>query len=402
MRRIPMLTLAFGLALAPLSGAAAQERGEITVEPNIEYATRAGEPLLLDAYLPASGNARPAVIWIHGGKWAGGDKADPSEVEMSTTIASHGFAVFSVNYSLAWKGAVGYPAAVEDLQRAVEWIRGHAADFGIDPDRIAAAGNSAGGHLAALLATLGEGSLADASRISAALSLSGPMDLEALLSYDNENVRGAVENFLGCSDGCEDVAREASPITHVDPSDAPVFLANSDQEAIPLDQATSMADALGGSGVPVELIEVPGTQHGWGYWSWRKAQGPTNRPIPELFLGFLGEHLNQDVQIQGAPSSLPSVAAPTGAPPTAADKQEQGEGAPAPPVAGNPKLEPAAGSGDTGSNTGLIVATAVAVGIAAISLAMALVLLRRVRSAPTPPDRERDDDALVDAGSRRS
>jgi len=401
MRRIPILMLAIGLALAPLSGAAAQEQGGPTVETNIQYATRSGQPLLLDAYLPASGSSLPAVIWIHGGKWAGGDKADPSEVEMSTTIASHGFAVFSVNYSLAWKGAIGYPAAVEDLQRAVEWIRAHAGDFGVDPARIAAAGNSSGGHLAVLLATLGEGSLTDGSRIAAALSLSGPMDLEALLTEENENVRGAVGNFLGCSDGCEELAREASPITHVDPSDAPVFLANSDQEAIPLDQATSMADALGGSGVPVELIQVHGTEHGWGYWSWQKLQGPTRQPIPELFLGFLGGHLDHDVRIQGAPSSLPSVAAPTGAPPTAADKQEEEGTAPPPPVAANPKLEPAAGSGDTGSNTGLLVATAVAVGIAAISLAMALVLLRRVRSAPAPPERERDDETLVDAGSRR-
>src|SRR5438067_6167118 len=218
------------LALALLAtvgfAAPAVSQSGVRVENGIVYATTVGVSLKLDAYLPTAPGLHPGVIVIHGGGWYTGIRG--WDRELGVALAQAGFVAFGVDYRLA--PAFTYPAPVEDVQTAVRWIRVHGSEFGVDPGRLGAIGESAGGHLAALLAVLGRGARDTGSRIGAAVSLSGPMDLGGLAAdvgntrlSDGMTGREAIEQFLGCRGAaCAGPLREASPLTYVDGSDAPV------------------------------------------------------------------------------------------------------------------------------------------------------------------------------------
>jgi acetyl esterase/lipase len=240
--------------------ASAGEGPPVSLRNDVVYETANGESLTLDAYMPGDSDIHPGIVLIHGGRWTHGDKTDLRPVALE--LAADGFAVFSVNYRLAPQ--FPYPAAAEDLASAVEWIRARSADFGVDPRRIGAFGGSAGGYLAAMLATSGEGSLRTGSRVAAAASWSGPLDLVPLLVDDNPGVAEAVRVLLGCVEvtECAEEARLASPISHVDPTDAPLFIANSTGEVIPASQAQAMAAAYEAHGLPHELRLLDSTSHG--------------------------------------------------------------------------------------------------------------------------------------------
>jgi acetyl esterase/lipase len=234
----------------------------VRVTNDIVYRTVGGERQLLDAYVPAGdGTKRPAIVLVHGGAWSGGDKSD--FVDDASRLAQLGYVAFSVNYRLA--PAHPYPAAVDDVQAAVRWMRAPAQvkAYRLDPKRIGAIGASAGGHLVGMLATLGHGALTKGARIRAAVSWSGPMDFNLwardTLSPDTER---AVQDFLGCEtlQACPTAAL-ASPIRHLDRTDAPMLLANAEVDLVPLNQATTMDAALRGAGVHDQLIVVPGAGH---------------------------------------------------------------------------------------------------------------------------------------------
>jgi acetyl esterase/lipase len=229
----------------------------VSVQRDVEYGKAGGERLLLDVYRPGGGGLHPGVVAIHGGRWANGDKSDiPAE-----EFAELGHVVFAVNYRLAPEHV--YPAAVEDVEKAVRWVRAHAGQYGVDPDRIWALGGSAGGHLAGMLATAAEGE----ARVAAAVSYSGPMDLERL-AESSRGLERTVMDFLGCKDWnkkCRGRAREASPVTNVDQGDAPLYLANGTDEPIPLRQATRMANALERAGVAHRLRKIRGDDHAFQY-----------------------------------------------------------------------------------------------------------------------------------------
>jgi acetyl esterase len=226
--------------------------------------------LTLDAFLPARATSgRPAVLLIHGGGWRAGDKAslDPE----AERLAALGYDAFSVNYRLA--PAHPYPAAVDDVQAAVQWLRDptQAQRFGLDPHRIGALGSSAGAHLAGMLATLGHGPLDRGARVLAAVSWSGPMDFvdfpaAALTAQQQAAVQNDIGAFLGCLPAsCPATAKAASPITQVDATDAPMLLVNSDAELVPVGQAQRMAAALQAAGVREQLVVLHGHLHAAAY-----------------------------------------------------------------------------------------------------------------------------------------
>ncbi len=251
----------------------------ITVDADVVYGTQTdGALLTLDVCSPASAEtsgssvssvlSRPAVISIHGGSWARGDKGNDDWRLVCTWLASEGFVAYSVNYRLVPDAT--FPAAIDDLALAVEWIRqpDNAKLYGIDPDRIGAFGGSAGGNLAALLGARGSGPLTEGARVAAVAELSGPIDL----SYAGLVPRGApvglqrmVLNYLGCASlGDCPQAESASPSSELDPSDPPVFIGASIDEFIPLAQSTGYAAHLARLGIAHELSTVPGTLHSIG------------------------------------------------------------------------------------------------------------------------------------------
>ena len=230
------------------------------------------EEALVEETLPdettQQASLRPAVISIHGGSWARGDKGNSDWRRVCTWLASEGFVAYSVNYRLV-PDAV-FPAALDDVALAVEWARdaANAQTYGIDPDRIGVFGGSAGGNLAALLGTRGSGSLTEGARVAAVAELSAPLDLshQALVTGGaSAGLQKIALEFTDCLTlrDCPK-ARAASPASTLDGSDPPVFLGTSTEEYIPLAQATGYAAALERKGIEHELVTVPGTLHSIG------------------------------------------------------------------------------------------------------------------------------------------
>ena len=150
-----------------------------TAERNVTYCTMNDLPQKMDIYYPASGGPWPVIMYVHGGSWYQGDKA---EGEGWRGLNEQGFLVVSVNYRLG-DYQTKFPAMIEDVKCAVRYLRAHASDYNIDPDHIGAIGASAGGHLVALLGTADESAgwdvgkyLEQSSRVQAVISLAGIAD----------------------------------------------------------------------------------------------------------------------------------------------------------------------------------------------------------------------------------
>jgi acetyl esterase/lipase len=215
---------------------------------------------------PAAPVLRPAVLSIHGGSWARGDKGNSDWRGVCEWLASEGFVAFSVNYRLV--PSVSFPAAIDDLGHAVEWMRANAESYGIDPERIGAFGGSAGGNLAGLLGSRGSGALTDGSRVAAVAELSGPVDLSyrgVVGSGGSAGFEQIVLDYLDCTSllACR-VAADASAVTSLDRSDPPVFIGSSTEEFIPLSQSTGYAADLDTLGIANTLVTVPGRLHSIG------------------------------------------------------------------------------------------------------------------------------------------
>lgn len=250
----------------------------------------AGSPAAAEAGAAADAvPSLPAVVSIHGGSWQRGDKANTDWRNVCRWLASEGFVAVSVNYRLV-PDAV-FPSAIDDVALAVEWLRQpeQFERFGIDPARIGAFGGSAGGNLAALLGTSGEGALDAGSRVAAVVELSGPVGLGAdELAADEASVwlRSIIAAYLGCEPGVDDEAcpqtADASPATHADESDPPVFIGHAEDEIVPLGQSQRLADQLTSAGVPVEFAIVPGGEH---------SIGILDEALRVRVAAFLHEHL---------------------------------------------------------------------------------------------------------------
>jgi acetyl esterase/lipase len=202
---------------------------------------------------------RPAVVMIHGGGWSEGDKQGLSA--MASFLARWGFVVINVNYRLFNGKQNRWPAQLDDVQMAVRWLRANAAKYNVDPNRIGAFGHSAGAQLAALLGMEETRDNSDpalakySSRAQAVVDVAGPADF--LAGHDPEG-DAELTKFLG-SDFHKNPApwRDASPVDHVDKSNAPFLIIHGTQDdAVPMSQAQELYDKLHTAGVPVTLIKV--------------------------------------------------------------------------------------------------------------------------------------------------
>ncbi|HXR45383.1 MAG TPA: alpha/beta hydrolase [Pseudolysinimonas sp.] len=241
---------------------------DIPVVSDLPYADDGGgQRQLLDACLPSSTTddadrdvPRPAIVIVHGGSWARGDKADIGYRAICQWLASAGYPSFDIDYRLAPQNP--YPAAIQDVRAAVRWLRQPAQvkRFDIDPDRIGAFGGSAGGNLVSLLGTEGSGGWTSGSRVAAVAELSGPSDLTGKDATDDFIVQQLA--YLGCpqEQGCA-AARAASPIFDVDPTDPPFFVAHSTDERIPYAQSSRFVRALRNAGVDTTFVTVQGRNH---------------------------------------------------------------------------------------------------------------------------------------------
>lgn len=217
------------------------------------YASPQGRKLRIDIYTPARPEPLPLVIWIHGGGWKYGNKGYRLFLR---NLTHDGFAVASVEYRLSTMAK--YPAQIEDCRAALLWLKNHAAAYHLDPHRIFLAGDSAGGHLSALLG-IEEG----ASRIRAVCAIYPATDLTGFPNKDRPS--GFIPDLLGGSvNQKHDLAVEGSPVTHVTPASPPFFMIHGDKDTlVPIAQSHELDRKLRAAGVSSRLEVVHGAGHGF-------------------------------------------------------------------------------------------------------------------------------------------
>lgn len=240
----------------------------------------------MDIYFPDSGGPWPVLVYVHGGSWMHGDKAEASMFAKSMNML--GYLVASINYRLYPPAT--WPSMIEDVKCAVRSLRAHAAEYNLDPNRVAAFGPSAGGHLVSLLGTttpedgwdVGE-YLEQSSRVQAVVSLAGVMDLSR--HFPNADIELVKRVGFG-----EHNVFEASPITHVTPDDPPFLLIHGDlDDLVPVEQSQLMYDRLVQMNVPAQLVIVNNAGH-----SFLELHGPTSPSLMELnqiIIEFLAKYL---------------------------------------------------------------------------------------------------------------
>lgn len=273
MLRLPLFCLAL-LALCPVAPAAESASSSASTSSarnleNIPYVDGGTDKQRLDLYLPPDGNAtrHPLLVWIHGGGWAGGSKRDcPAK-----GLLAHGFVVASVEYRFS-QDAI-FPAQIEDCKSAIRWLRAHAAEYGIDPEKVAVWGASAGGHLVALLGTTGGSKLFDkganleqSSRVQCVIDFFGPTDF---LHYGENSENFQQTNNLvakligGPIAQHQEAAKLASPLYFVSKDSAPFLIMQGDSDnLVPLQQSQVLHAALDKAGVENTLKVLPGSGHG--------------------------------------------------------------------------------------------------------------------------------------------
>jgi acetyl esterase/lipase len=295
MTRTAFLLMAIAV---PAVSRAAEPSSQITQTFDIPYATVGSEKLRLDLAVPKMGGPHPCVVLLHGGAWKSGNRKDLSRPgldigspgkAMTEVLASRGYAAASVGYRLAPKNK--FPAQIQDAKTAVRYLRANAKELNIDPDRIAAMGFSAGGHLAALLGTACdvpefEGGLYpdQSSRVNCVVDFFGPADLSLYAETPGIEKAFFVPLLGQKSADRPDLYKLASPIAHVTRNSPPFLLVHGTIDlVVPALHSERLHDRLVAAGVKAELICVPGAGHGWG--------GPTAAKTLDTAMRFLDAEL---------------------------------------------------------------------------------------------------------------
>jgi acetyl esterase/lipase len=268
---------------------------EIEPQTNVVYGVVAGESLLLDIYQPVAGEApRPTVIVIHGGAGSYGDRSDLSE--HAQALARAGYVAFNIEYRLLDGGKNPWPAQLADVQLAVRWVRANAAQYNVDPNRIAALGHSFGGQLAALLGMRDTPDSSDlpltaySSRVACVVDIAGSVDPTQPL----EDIGAGLDVQLMGGTASEVPARyrDASPLAQVSAETVPFLIFHGgDDEVVPVEESRRLVDALHKAGVTVVYIEYPHATHF--YWLNFFNPGGWESVGPET-LAFLGRCLHTE------------------------------------------------------------------------------------------------------------
>lgn len=236
------------------------------------YVTNGHERQELDLYVPAGDGPFPLIIWVHGGAWRAGSKENPPALRH----LEQGYAVASINYRLSQHAV--FPAQLEDCKAAVRWLRANAAQHRLDPNRFAAWGASAGGHLVALLGTTGDVKTFDvgehldqSSAVQAVADWFGPTDFlqmnpqaGPLGTMDHDAADSPESKLVGgpIRDNPDKVLR-ASPLHYVTPGDAPFLIVHGDKDPLVAHgQSELLEAALKQANVPVQFYTVQGGSHG--------------------------------------------------------------------------------------------------------------------------------------------
>jgi len=277
---------------------------DITVYKDIVYSVADGHELKLDIAVPKYLRApAPAIVDIPGGSWRVVNKS----VEDALFYAKYGFIGVSVTHRTS--DIAVFPAAVHDCKTVIRWLRAHAKEYNIDPDRIGVTGFSSGGHLAVLLGTSGGDSYLEgkgdyldySSTVQAVVDHFGPTDF---FKMNDSELADRIDHFTEDSPESlflggplrekADLARLANPIMYIDPEDPPVFIGHGEKDGmVIIYQSELLHEALRRAGVPTEFVRVKNADHMYRPFKWDAEISPSisemNRMTIEWFQKWLGK-----------------------------------------------------------------------------------------------------------------
>ncbi len=271
----------FPVADAPVPGDVYPDRvtrfpGGVTGLADVIFSTVPGyRPAVVDLYLPPKHSAsgpKPLIIYIHGGGWMGGHTRQSAAFsnfpQVLASLASEGFVVASLEYRLS--GEAKFPAQLQDVRAAVRFLKANAAKYGIDPNKVALWGGSAGGHLAALAGmSCGAPGIDEKPQAAGSECVQGVVSWYGVFDFAPmvQRAEQAPVALLGCSSGAAcpaDKIAAVSPLTYLDPKDPPFLLIHGDADkVVPAEQSRIAAARMKAVGVPVETIFMPGIDHSW-------------------------------------------------------------------------------------------------------------------------------------------
>jgi acetyl esterase/lipase len=236
---------------------ARQASAPVVKRTDVIYGRVEGSALLANIACPDGPGSRAAILSVHGGRWRAGNRTDASSIKV-TQWAEFGFFAMSIDYRLV--GGSPAPACYQDLRCAIRWVHAHAADYGIDPERIYLIGQSAGGHMVSLAGTLGDGPYPKAggwdnarSDVRAVISVAGSYELNTL-SWGNL--------WTPVTGNVEEARRLASPIAHVSATTKPTLVIHSDDDkSVPVQQAIDMVAKLKAAGVQHRFVHYTDRGH---------------------------------------------------------------------------------------------------------------------------------------------
>jgi acetyl esterase/lipase len=268
---------------------------------DLTYVRYGERSLQLDLYLPAQRGAGPlpGIVFVHGGGWSSGVRANFAP--MAIRMAARGYAAATISYRLSPEAQ--YPAAIHDAKAAVRWMRAHAAAYGIDPERIAIAGGSAGGQIASLtgvtngLDQFDPGAKGDTNAGAVSSAVQAIVNIDGLSDFTSEAARKNEDNaakqptsagrwFGGNYADKAALWREASPTFYVARSTPPILFIGSAQPRFSVGRE-EMVDKMKALDVPARVVLLPETPHS--FWLF----DPWLEPTVEATDAFLREHLGR-------------------------------------------------------------------------------------------------------------
>jgi acetyl esterase/lipase len=319
MRSIRRLDLVFALLCLALTSrttpASAQSKPPqlpkgFAAEMDVKYVPDGDPAQSLDIFYPEAKAEKPLplLVWIHGGGWEAGSKANPPYLSQ----LPRGYVVASLEYRFSQKAI--FPAQIQDCQAALRWLRANAKKYSIDPDKVGVGGASAGGHLSALVGTSGGakafpmigGNEDQSDRVQCVCDIFGPTDFNTVIKQAEEdknvknifkwNMGDPYSKLIGGGLG-EDLekGKAVSPTQYVSKDAPPFLIFHGDKDAlVPYAQSVELTDKLKEAGVDVTLQKIPGAGHG----------GPqfASPPIIKLAVDFFDKHLKGvDAKIEAVP-----------------------------------------------------------------------------------------------------
>jgi acetyl esterase/lipase len=257
---------------------------EVKITPDVVYGHKDGLAMTFDVYHPPQAHGGAVLFMVSGG-WFSAWQPPERTLPLFQPLFDRGLSVIAVRHGSAPKYFV--PDAVADVRRAVRFVRLHAADWGIDPQRLGVTGLSAGGHLSLMLGLAsdeGDSSSPDevlhaSDRVAAVVAVFPPTDLRAWVADTPDNLQQITALKFDV-----ELADDVSPIVHVSADDPPVLLIHGDKDdLVPIDHSHNLKAELDKAGVENELLVIEGAGHGF--------QGDDNLRSGQALVDWFDRHL---------------------------------------------------------------------------------------------------------------